>query len=147
MPTRTPAPARTTRMSSTDRARWYAARDRHDLGRLTAQWLEGAIASQPGYQPGWGPDPETTELVPVLARANRAGYRTDASQPGRADTTGYDGALWDQRAAVEGWIDRDRVSGLVTTAESAGLRAAARSASSSPYATRPRSARYSPPSR
>jgi len=59
--------------------------------------------------------------VPVLARANRAGYRTDASQPGRAETTGYDGALWDQRAAVEGWIDRDRVSGLVEAAETAGL--------------------------
>ncbi|WP_370973713.1 hypothetical protein [Amycolatopsis sp. cg9] len=109
------------RMARADRERWYAARDLRDLGRLTALWLEGAIESQPGYEPGFGPDEETAELVPVLARANRAGYVTDASQPGRAPGTGFDGATWAQRAAVEGWIAPDRSSELIDVAQQAGL--------------------------
>ena len=89
-------------MSTADRQAWEAARTLADLGELTAQWLEGAIASQPAYTPGCGPDPETAPLIPVLACCNRAGYVTNGSQPGEAGT-GYDGAWWEQRAAVEGF--------------------------------------------
>ncbi len=68
-------------MSAADRRAWEAARTLDDLGELTARWLEGTIASQPGYEPGCGPDPETAALIPVVARCNRAGYVTCGSQP------------------------------------------------------------------
>lgn len=109
------------RMSRTDRERWSAARDLQDLGRLTALWLEGDITSQPGYAPGYGPDEETEALVPVLARANRAGFLTDGSQPGEADTIGFDGEFWTQRAAVEGFLVPKRAPELIATARRAGL--------------------------
>jgi hypothetical protein len=76
---------------------WASARTLADLGELTAQWLEGAIASVPGYC--GPPDEETRELVPVLAAANRAGFVTACSQPGAC------GARWEQRPAVEGFAD------------------------------------------
>lgn len=109
------------RMSKRDRKLWRDAENLHDLGQLTASWLEGEIASQPGYAPGYGPDEETHALVPALARANRAGYVTDASQPGVPEQTGYDGATWTQRAAVEGWIEPHRAAELADAAENAGL--------------------------
>jgi hypothetical protein len=31
------------------------------------QWLEGTIASIPTAMPGYGPDEETADLIPVLA--------------------------------------------------------------------------------
>lgn len=91
-------------MSPADRRRWGAARSLADLGGLTALWLEGKIASQPGYQPYCGPDEETRELVSALAAACRAGYVTTSSQPGCIE---YDkhGSLWRQQAAVEGFVD------------------------------------------
>lgn len=112
-------------MSRTDRARWRAARSIADLAELTALWLEGRIASHPGVMPNCGPDEETTHLVPVLALANRAGYLTDNSQPGIAET-GFDGRWWAQRAAVTGWVRRDRagidlVNQILAPAEAAGL--------------------------
>jgi len=85
-----------------DLARWESARTLADLGGLTAQWLEGKIAYVPGYG-GAAPDEETEPFVPVLAAANRAGYVTIVSQPGEEPTVGYDGELWTQRAAVEGY--------------------------------------------
>ncbi|MEW1551892.1 DUF6919 domain-containing protein [Streptomyces tsukubensis] len=84
------------------RARWAEARTLTDLGQLTADWLEGTLRHHPGY-PGAGPDPETVPLVPVLARLNRAGLVTANSQPGHAPATGWDGAIYTQRAAVDGW--------------------------------------------
>lgn len=108
-------------MSRADRKRWSAARDLRGLGRLTALWLEGEIQSQPGYAPGYGPDEETEEFIPVLARANRAGFLTDGSQPGEPATIGFDGESWSQRAAVEGWLAPDRVPELVSVARQAGL--------------------------
>ena len=94
----------THRMSRADAHLWESATTLPELGELTAQWLEGRIASQPDYAPGYGPDPETEDLIPVLTAANRAGYVTIGSQPGE-DCTGYDGAHWRQRAAVEGFAD------------------------------------------
>jgi uncharacterized protein DUF6919 len=76
---------------------WASARTLADLGELTAQWLEGRIASVPGYC--GGPAGETSELIPVLAAVNRAGFVTDCSQPGGS------GPGWEQRAAVSGFAD------------------------------------------
>jgi hypothetical protein len=82
-------------VNRSDRKLWASARTLADLGELTAQWLEGRIASVPGYC--GAPDEETLELVPVLAAANRAGFVTYGSQPGGS------GRGWEQRAAVEGF--------------------------------------------
>ncbi|MGW2048597.1 DUF6919 domain-containing protein [Streptomyces sp. NPDC001858] len=91
-----------------DRRRWAAARTLADLGGLMALWLEGELSLWPGYTPGYGPDEETADLVPVLARANRAGFVTDQSQPG-CDSPGHDGRRWEQRAAVSGLVGDDRL--------------------------------------
>ncbi|CAL9677820.1 hypothetical protein SUDANB105_08131 (plasmid) [Streptomyces sp. enrichment culture] len=102
--------------------RWKTAATLADLGDLMALWLEGEIASWPGYAPGCGPDEETRELIPTLAAANRAGYITIASQPGVDPESGFDGLIWTQKAAVEGFV-RDRVllRALVDAAYEAGL--------------------------
>jgi hypothetical protein len=88
---------------------WADAHTLTDLGELTARWLEGNLpAGHPNYGlPGEavGPDPETEPLVPTLAAANRAKFVTITSQPGEPDETGYDGAWWQMRAAVEGFTD------------------------------------------
>ena len=107
-------------MSAADRRAWEAARTLDDLGELTARWLEGTIASQPGYEPGCGPDPETAALIPVVARCNRAGYVTCGSQPAEAGT-GYDGARWEQRAAVQGFAPAGVAGRIWEAAEAAGL--------------------------
>lgn len=91
-------------MKRADRKRWAAATSLLELGDLVALWLEGAVASQPGYQPNCGPDNETVPLVATLAAANRSGFVTHSSQPGY-DGLGYDQARWAQRAAVGGFVD------------------------------------------
>jgi hypothetical protein len=103
-----------------DYARWGAARTLDELGELTALWLEGRVGSQPGYEPNCGPDPETEHLVPVLARANRAGFVTDCSQPGQR------GVTWWQRAAVEGFCDGDTLRRLRAVCDGARLEVHAR---------------------
>ncbi|MCX4682589.1 hypothetical protein OG413_46245 [Streptomyces sp. NBC_01433] len=109
-------------MNRLDRNRWKATQSVGQLGGLMALWLEGHIASWPGYQPNWGPDEETSELIPTLAAANRAGYVTIDSQPGEDPVTGSDGLIWEQRAAVEGFVrDYDLLRALVDAAETAGL--------------------------
>jgi hypothetical protein len=110
------------RMSRDDRARWRRASTLDDLGELTARWLERSLESHPGVQLGCGPDPETAPYIEILAAVNRAGFVTIASQPGLAEERGVDGALWQQRAAVEGFVLDPRVLRRVTDlAESAGL--------------------------
>ncbi|MEU7378150.1 DUF6919 domain-containing protein [Streptomyces albidoflavus] len=64
---------RPARMSRADSRRWHAARTVADLGTLTALWLEGGFGSRPGYEPHWGPDEETTTLIPTLAALCRTG--------------------------------------------------------------------------
>lgn len=104
-----------------DRKRWAGARTLADLGGLMAGWLEGDVALWPGYQPGASPDEETSELIPLLARANRAGFVTDASQPG-LDEPGFDGRRWEQRAAVSGLIgDEQLLFALARVAEALQL--------------------------
>ncbi|MCT9142418.1 DUF6919 domain-containing protein [Streptomyces violarus] len=108
-------------MSRADRRVWKTATSVTDLADLMAQWLEGSIASWPGYQPGYGPDEETAHLVPSLAALNRAGFLTVTSQPGEAGT-GFDGLWWEQRAAVEGFVTSRALYGrLLEAADRAGL--------------------------
>lgn len=102
-------------MNRADRQRWGAARTLAGLGELTALWLEGGIASQPGYAPNCGPAEETHALVQVLAAANRAGFVTDASQPGDCWQN------WDQRAAVEGFAAPGAAGRLREAAGASGL--------------------------
>ncbi|WP_433894826.1 DUF6919 domain-containing protein [Streptomyces sp. CA-111067] len=90
-------------MNRSDRQLWRSARTIADLGLLMASWLEGDIASQPGYMPNCGVDEETEHLVPILAAANRTGYLTTCSQPG-LEGPGFDGSTWRQRAAVDGHV-------------------------------------------
>jgi hypothetical protein len=89
-------------MSPEDAARWRAARTLADLGELTAQWLEGKIASIPTVMPGCGPGEESAELIPVLAACNRAGYVTTTSQPGEEPTAEQRSALLRCLAAGDG---------------------------------------------
>ena len=102
-----------TGMSRQDRDLWASARTLTDLGELTARWIEGRIASQPGY---CGPsDIEDPALVPLLARLNRAGFVTTGSQIGES------GPVWDQRAAVEGFAGEWLAVRLVCAARAVGL--------------------------
>jgi ribosomal protein L37E len=106
-----------------ERRRWRSA-TAFDLCELTALWLEREIAEYPGYgEPGAGigPDPETEALVPTLAAVNRAGFLTIASQPGTPAGPGFDGATWEQRAAVELLVDLDTLLRVGEMAEGTGL--------------------------
>jgi uncharacterized protein DUF6919 len=86
---------------------WRAAQSLRDLGRLTADWLQGRLAEHPTY--GDSPDDETGTLIPTLVRANHAGLVTDSSQPGHGPVEGYDGKMWLQRAYVSGWVHDDDI--------------------------------------
>ncbi|MER5641879.1 hypothetical protein ABT095_33700 [Kitasatospora sp. NPDC002227] len=111
-------------MSSADRRRWRSVRTAADLGELTAQWLEGRLASRPGYAPGYGPDSETTDspdLLAALLLCNRSGFVTESSQPG-FEGIGADGRFWNQRAAVSGFTNDPHVRNLLrAVAEHHGL--------------------------
>jgi hypothetical protein len=99
-----------------DRKLWRRAGTLAELGGLMARWLEGDLSTWPGYAVA-APDDETGVLVPVLARANRAGFVTDASQPA-CDETGVDGRRWRQRAAVSGLVgSEDLLNALARVAE------------------------------
>jgi hypothetical protein len=77
---------------------WRAARTFEELCALGARFVEGELARFPG----WGAptlDLESVPLVPVLAAANRAGWLTLCSQPGRADAA----RGVEQRAFVAGF--------------------------------------------
>ena len=106
-----------------DLAAWQSARTLADLGELTARWLEGTLASQPGYcGPSDVDDPE--RLVPLLARLNRAGFVTTGSQAGEFGR-GRDGADGQQRAAVEGFATGAALVRFSDAAHDAGLLAVA----------------------
>jgi hypothetical protein len=114
------------RKSRADRKLWRQAESLPELCGLMARWLEGAMV----WRPDAGPDldPETLELVGLLARVNRAGFLTTDSQPG-CDETGYDGRRWVQRAAVTGFVAGDRtLHALARVAEAFQLTFLVRSA-------------------
>lgn len=90
-------------MDTASRRAWEQARTLADIGTLMARWITGDLKSQPGYQPGCGPEAETRELLAPLVAANRAGYVTTDSQPGlHSDDRGE---TLRQRAAVCGFVD------------------------------------------
>jgi hypothetical protein len=97
-------------MSAADQARWAEARSLADVGELTAQWLEGRIASQPSY---YGPVDVDEDQVPgladLLAALCRSGVVTCGSQAG-FDGIGDDGARWTQLAAVQAFVAVDRLA-------------------------------------
>jgi hypothetical protein len=102
-----------------DRRRWASAQTLPELAELMALWLEGELSMWPGY--GAGADEETTLMSPTLAAANRAGFLTDQSQPGYIGP-GFDGLMWEQRAAVSGLVGDERLlTRLRRAGEAAGL--------------------------
>ena len=76
---------------------WRESRSLVDLCVMTALWLEGLIPYHPLHS---APDPETTQLIPILARMNEGGFLTETSQPGVPLVDGYG-----QRAFVDGFCD------------------------------------------
>lgn len=108
-------------VSFRDRRRWKTAATWTEVGELMARWLEGEIASRPGYAARYGPDEETAHLVPGLAAACRAGYITTNSQPGESGA-GLHGESWEQRAAVTGLVaDPGLLDRLTAAALAEGL--------------------------
>ncbi|MFI1867387.1 DUF6919 domain-containing protein [Streptomyces jumonjinensis] len=108
-------------MSRADQRRWRSARTLADLADLTALWLQGRIASQPGYEPGQGPDAETRPLIPALTALNRAGILTTDSQPGHRPEHGWDHAAYAQREAVSILAPRAAADRIAAAARAAGL--------------------------
>lgn len=84
---------------------WAGARTLQDLCDLTAAWLRGDIAEQPGYEGPVDIDDEFA-LLPALLAANRTGFLTRNSQAGHAD-----GSVA-AHAAVDGWATRETVYAL-----------------------------------
>lgn len=101
---------------------WKKATSVAELGHLMADWLEGRIRTAPLIVGEDGPDDETRHLIPILAACNRAGYVTTCSQPGQCPERGYDGRIWRQRAAVDGWVsDRRLLDRICTHAKRNGI--------------------------
>lgn len=100
---------------------WRRAVSVAGLGVLMADWLDGTGPACPGYL-GEAPDGETDTLLPVLSMACRAGYVTTQSQPGHPAVTGWGGHVFEQRAAVEGWVsDRALLGSLRRAGHRAGM--------------------------
>ncbi len=106
-------------LTRADRKVWATANNLTDLGELTAQWLEGRIASQPGY---YGPvdvdEDEAPGLTATLTMLNRRGFVTDSSQAGFNPCEGECFCdEWRQRAAVSGYADDATLDWLVSAIE------------------------------
>jgi len=85
-----------------DLAAWRAAATYAELCELGARFLEGELCAFPGWM-ATDIDEETDALVPTLARANRGGFLTVASQPGHAEHEPRPGARYRNRAFVAGF--------------------------------------------
>ena len=86
------------RIRAVSRSSWKRARSFVELCELGARFVEG----RERCFPGWAStclDAESAALVPLLARLNRAGFLTLASQPGAL--AGVDGC--EQRAFASGF--------------------------------------------
>lgn len=103
-----------------ERKSWNQAETLADVGELTAQWADGTVKYHPGgYDEG--PAEETLEIAPAIATLNRAGFVTSGSQPGVPAEVGYDGNIFWQRAAVDGFTDPDTADRLEDACDEAGL--------------------------
>jgi hypothetical protein len=108
-------------MNRADRKRWASAQTLNDLGELTACWLAGELVQTPNH--AGPPCAETIELIDVLAAANRAGFVTESSQPGRSDIrqSGSYAECGMQRAAVQGFAGDDVMAALRQAVAGTGL--------------------------
>jgi hypothetical protein len=101
-----------TPLTRQDRPLWANARTLDDLAKLTAQWLEGDIDSQPGYYGKVDVDEDIAPgLKDALVALNRAGFLTNSSQAG-FDGEAWGGHYFEQLAAVEGFTDADTTQRL-----------------------------------
>lgn len=99
------------------RREWMSARSLPELGERGARWAAGKLGAHPG---GYDvPAPETEALLPVIQRANEAGFFTYQSQPGGEWDTpdGHEEA----RAFVEGFLERSALEGFRRHMEGAGM--------------------------
>lgn len=91
---------------------WRRARDLADLCELGARFVEGRL----DRFPGWGAactDDESVAVAQHLARVNRAGFLTVASQRGTRPGPGSDGRTERRRAFVAGFLaDAGRLAPL-----------------------------------
>lgn len=111
------APAKV--MKEQDATMWRTATNHTSLGAVCVMWLRGIVESRPAYMPGWGPDPETITLIPVLVAANRVGLFTDQSQPGKVFE--YDGYPIHQHAFCTGFVDSTGMARLLALLDDSGL--------------------------
>jgi hypothetical protein len=105
--------------SGSAREHWRRARTFDDLCRLGARFVEGELA----YFPGWGSptlDEESDAIAAHLARFQRAGFLTVASQPG-AVRGGTAGVLEIQRAFVCGFADARAARSLAASRAASGI--------------------------
>lgn len=101
-----------TRSGVNEEELWAAARTLRDYAALTAQWLEGRIATQPGYIGGVDVDEDMAPgLTETLVLLNRFEIVTTESQAG-AVSTGPDNVRWAQVAAVLGLATRETAEWL-----------------------------------
>ncbi len=99
---------------------WRRAETFAELCDLGARFVHGELASFPG----WGAaelDDESDALVPELELANRAGFLTVASQPGRPFQPGHDGRAWAQRGFVAGFASPAAERALAAAARERSL--------------------------
>jgi hypothetical protein len=106
-------------MNRADRKRWGQARTLQDLCDLTGAWLQGEIASQPGYYGRVDVDEDQAPgLTAALIAANRAGLLTRTSQAGyiappqHPDYPDHPGRGWKQHAALDGLATEETLNRL-----------------------------------
>jgi hypothetical protein len=100
---------------------WRRARSLADLADLTRRWLLGD-PEVPYHPNGYDElDPESEPIRGHLAALNRAGFLTECSQPALPPTTGWDGATYEQRAAVQGFTDRETADRIEAICREEGL--------------------------
>jgi hypothetical protein len=94
------------RVMRANRKLWRQAETFADLCDLRARQLDGEVSMWSGYADANAE--EASDLIPVLAHANRAGFLTGGWQPG-FDGPGFDGSHWQQRAAVTGLVGDEQL--------------------------------------
>lgn len=98
---------------------WRETASLVDLADMTIRFLRGEVDETPGH--AGPPDPETARISTDLVALNRAGVVTVCSQPGLAPVVGWDGALWEQRAFVDGYTDPATAVRVAAACRAAGL--------------------------
>ena len=86
---------------------WMKAKNLHDLGELTVQWLKGKLNSH--FLQSAEPDLETSKIADHLIQINQLGLVTGFSQPAELLKNGSG-----QRACVAGFSDETIAKKLAT---------------------------------